>query len=180
MAFFLGIILNELINMMLKCFFKVSRPCRPGDASLLYSKHAMPSSHAQFMGFFAVYMLFFAYSRLKMHNSENFMDNLRKHLIGCSSFGAALLVCFSRVYLYYHTVDQVCAGMAVGGVGGALWFYVVDSLFTPLFAEIVNTKLAEYFLIRDSSEIPDILWFEYIACRAEGWQRQKRVASKSQ
>jgi len=176
--FFLGILLNEALNMALKRYFKEPRPCRPGDESLLYTKHGMPSSHAQFMSFFALYLTFFAYVRLKPHESENFI--VRKHVIAFSAVSSAAFVAISRIYLHYHTLEQVAAGLIVGGVAGMCWFFIAVTFLLPYAGQFVNTKVAEYFLIRDSSSIPDILWFEYTATRSEARQRSKRTSSKSQ
>jgi len=180
MVFFLGILLNEVVNMAVKSYVKAPRPCRPGDEKLLYNKYGMPSSHAQFVGFFAIYMFCFAYIRLKTREAEKFMDNIRRHVIALSAIGAAVLVSCSRIYLYYHTLEQVFIGLIIGAVYGLLWFYVVEKLIMPYSQNLVNTKLAEFFLIRDSSSIPDILWFEYTASRSEARQRNKRAGSKSQ
>ena len=178
MLFFLGILLNEAVNLVIKSYFQVPRPCRPGDNKLLYNKYGMPSSHGQFMSFFAVYMVFFAYIRLKTHESEMFMDNIRKHIIALPSLGAAILVACSRIYLYYHSLEQVFVGLIIGGICGICWFYLVENCFMPCCQCLVNTKLAEYFLIRDSSSIPDILWFEYTSSRDEARKRYKRATSK--
>jgi len=178
MMFFVGMLLNETLNMVLKRYFREARPCRPGDESLLYSKHGMPSSHAQFMGFFALYLIFFAYMRLKPHESEYFI--VRKHVMAFSAFTSAIFVSISRIYLHYHSLEQVGAGLLVGGVAGICWFFIVVTCLMPFAGQFVNTKVAEYFLIRDSSSIPDILWFEYAATRSEARQRNKRTSSKSQ
>jgi len=178
MMFFLGILLNEAVNMVLKRYFQEARPCRPGDEAFLYSKHGMPSSHCQFMSFFAAYLILFAYMRLKPHESENFI--LRKHVIAFSSLLSAVLVSISRIYLHYHTLEQVSVGLIVGGISGIAWYLIVVSFCMPCAHQIVNTKLAEFFLIRDSSSIPDILWFEYTTTRSEARQRNKRTSSKSQ
>lgn len=180
MAFFGGLLLNEILNTALKYSIKALRPCRSGEATHLYTKYGMPSSHAQFMAFFSVYLTLFAYIRLKMHVSENFMDNIRKHFMSSASIVSAVLVFYSRVYLRYHTLEQVLWGAFVGLVAGVLWFYIVLYAISPTFQHIVNTKLAEYFLIRDSSNIPDILWFEYTASRAESRKRIRRTVQKSQ
>lgn len=177
---FLGILLNEMVNMGMKSYFKAPRPCRPGDDKLLYSKFGMPSSHAQFMCFFATYMLCFAYIRLKTRESEKFMDNIRRHVLSLSAVGGAVIVCVSRIYLYYHTLEQVFIGFVIGSICGILWFCVVEKLCMPYSQKLVNTKLGEFFLVRDSSAIPDILWFEYTATRSEVRQRIKRAGSKSQ
>ncbi|XP_065647694.1 dolichyldiphosphatase 1 isoform X2 [Hydra vulgaris] len=180
MVFFGGVLINEILNLTLKHTLKSPRPCQPGDCKLLMTKHGMPSNHAQFMSFFAVYMVLFAYIRMKIHVVEKFTDNLRRHGITLFSIASTVIVCISRVYLRYHTIEQVLVGVVIGLVTGSCWFYLVENFFTPMFCNIVNTKLAEYFLIRDSTNIPDILWFEYTASRTESRQRSKRISQKSQ
>lgn len=180
MAWFLGLLVNEVVNMLLKRMMKSPRPCSVLDSKKLYNKYGMPSSHAQFMGFMAAYAVFFAYIRLKVHVYENFTDNIRQHFISLSSVAVALIVCYSRLYLHYHTVEQVLTGLVVGVISGVVWFYVVEYLFTPHFQTISNTKFAEYFFIRDSTNIPDILWFEYTSSRTEARKRLRRVTQKSQ
>jgi len=178
MMFFVGIILSEAVNLGLKSYLREPRPCRPGDEMLLYSKYGMPSAHCQFMCFFAAYLILFAYIRLKPHESEKFI--IRKHVIAFSSLLAAVLVSISRIYLHYHTLEQVVIGSLIGVIGGIAWFCIVGSFLMPCAQQLVNTKFAEFFLIRDSSSIPDILWFEYTAIRSEARQRNKRTSSKSQ
>lgn len=33
-----------------------------------------------------------------------------------------LTLCVHRIYLGYHTVDQVLAGLAIGYITGSLWY----------------------------------------------------------
>jgi len=181
-AFFIGILSNEALNQLLKYSLKKPRPCRSINhlEHVHHTVYGMPSSHAQFMSFFAVYMSFFAYFRLKQSASENWLNNLRQHFVALSALGSAAIVSFSRIYLYYHTVEQVGAGMLVGCLTGSVWFYLVHVILTPMFPDIVNTKFAEFFLVRDSTNIPDILWFEYTSSRVEARQRQRRSTQKSQ
>ena len=44
-----------------------------------------------------------------------------------------------RLYLHYHSLEQVVIGLIFGIFFGAVWFYVVDNVCTPLFQEIANT-----------------------------------------
>lgn len=57
-AMLLGQLLNEALNMVLKRRLRHPRPSNaPND------EFGMPSSHSQFMGFFAAYVVMFACSR---------------------------------------------------------------------------------------------------------------------
>lgn len=55
-AFFSGIIINEGINFILK---HTIREVRPMKRDSLYTEYGMPSTHAQFMWFFAAYATLF-------------------------------------------------------------------------------------------------------------------------
>ena len=61
MTFFGGILINELVNMMVKHTLAHPRPC--GNHLFSHSGHGMPSDHSQFMAFFAVYSVLFIYVR---------------------------------------------------------------------------------------------------------------------
>jgi dolichyldiphosphatase len=94
-------------------------------------------------------------------------------VIGCTVVTA--LVCYGRVYLLYHTVNQVIVGALVGTVFGVLWFLFVHVILTPyVFPRVVSWKISELLLIRDTSLIPNILFFEYSATRQESRARSRK------
>eukprot|EP00126_Sphaerothecum_destruens_P005411 Sdes_comp18750_c0_seq4m9127 len=74
--FFAGVLLNEILNMILKRYFSQARPNiiknRPN-----YGTYGMPSAHAQFTGYFTCYILCWLYLRVA------FSDNKPKHFISC-------------------------------------------------------------------------------------------------
>ncbi|ETE64015.1 Dolichyldiphosphatase 1, partial [Ophiophagus hannah] len=84
------------------------------------------------------------------------------------------------VYLLYHTWSQVVYGGFVGSFMAALWFLFTQEILTPLFPRIAAWPLSEFFLIRDTSLIPNILWFEYAVSRAEARNRQRKLGTKLQ
>lgn len=93
---------------------------------------------------------------------------------------ATLIVCFSRIYLQYHTWAQVIVGSLLGCVSGTVWFAFIQWL-TPFFPYVVSWKISEFLLIRDTTLIPNILWFEYTATRQETRARSRKLSSmKSQ
>ncbi|KAJ4438063.1 hypothetical protein ANN_14002 [Periplaneta americana] len=59
-TFFFGTTLNEILNLVLKYTFCEARPMQ---RSALYTEYGMPSSHSQFMWFFATYMVYFVFIR---------------------------------------------------------------------------------------------------------------------
>jgi dolichyldiphosphatase len=85
------------------------------------------------------------------------------------------LVCYGRLYLMYHTLSQVIVGSIVGLVTGLVWFVFVHAVLTPyVFPKIVSWRISELLLIRDTSLIPNILFFEYTATRQESRARLRK------
>jgi len=87
-------------------------------------------------------------------------------------------VTYSRVYLGYHTTSQVLWGSSIGLVTAFSWFIIVQHILTPWFPNIATSPLAEFFLLRDTTLIPNLLYFEYKTSRAEAWKRLKRSEGK--
>jgi len=168
-AFLIGQLSNESLNMVLKHVIREPRPMRRVTN---YTEYGMPSSHSQFMGFFAAYTILFALLRLPATRAV--------HKIGLVSLVTvvAALVMYSRVYLRYHSVDQVSSGAVIGAVVGAIWFGVVHVGLTPYFPAIVNWRICEALLIRDTTLIPNILWFEYQRTRTEASIRARKNKTK--
>lgn len=84
----------------------------------------MPSSHAQFVAFFCVYLTLFLLFRHSPHPSDTHTPTTlnERILLALWSILLAATVCASRVYLHYHTVNQVLVGCAVGTVTALAWF----------------------------------------------------------
>jgi dolichyldiphosphatase len=162
-------LINYIANIALKKY--LAEP-RPKVRSVQFEEFGMPSSHSQFMWFCSSYMLLF--SLLRLHNTD-----LLKVLCAMVVVGASTTMSYSRVYLQYHTVSQVVWGGVVGGVGAFLWFLLTQLVFTPLYPWVERWKISEYFMIRDTTSIPNILWFEYVTIRGEVNTRKKATARKN-
>jgi len=177
-AFFSGILINEGINSMLKHTIKQARPM---TRNVQYNEYGMPSSHSQFMWFFAAYAALFLWVRLHHINNNSPSVWMWKTIASCGCVVGAFTVAVSRVYLQYHTVPQVVVGSLFGSVLGVLWFLVTHYLLTPWFPVVASWKLAERLLVRDTTLIPNILWFEYTVARQENRARSRKLVSmKSQ
>lgn len=182
MTFFTGILINELANMTVKHTLAHPRLC--AGHVFPNSTHGMPSDHSQFMAFFAVYSVLFIYFRL-LHFSQSttvwddLIENLWRHMLAIGVALAAVTVAFSRIYLRYHTPHQVGYGFLLGCVLGACWFIFTQTVLTPLFPTITTWPVCEYLMIRDSTLIPSVMWFEYTQSRAEMKKRQRRGSHNS-
>lgn len=140
-----GLLINELLNKILKQLFKHSRP---EATQLLNSQYGMPSSHAQFMFFFAVSVTFMIHIRNK-ERLKNF------------TFFLACWVAFTRVHLAYHTVWQVIVGALFGCMFGCIWTHVIGKKFfePKVIPFLKQFSIFKYF--RDIKLIEDQFEFEY-------------------
>ncbi|XP_023028920.2 dolichyldiphosphatase 1 [Leptinotarsa decemlineata] len=177
-TFFLGTLFSEILNYVLKHTICEARPVHR-DA--IHVEYGMPSSHAQFVWFFATYIIYFVFIKLYHMNNNTIIENLSKFLIISSSLVMAVLVSISRIYLEYHTFWQVLCGAVVGILFATFWFALTYLVLTPLFPQIVSWKISEILLLRDTTLIPNVLWFEYTNTRQEVRARSRKLVSmKSQ
>ncbi|CAL1534310.1 unnamed protein product [Lymnaea stagnalis] len=173
-AFFAGLCISEGINIIIKHIVREPRPVR--GRSNLYTEYGMPSSHSQFMWFFSSYFALFLL--LRLYKNHSIIDDLWKYV--CAGLGVvcAILVSWSRVYLSYHTISQVLLGAFIGSVLGVLWFANVHFLLTPVFPILASSPIGEFLMLRDSTLIPHVLWFEYTCSRSEARSRQRKMSSR--
>ncbi|GCC34530.1 dolichyldiphosphatase 1 isoform X1 [Chiloscyllium punctatum] len=178
-SFLCGLVLNESFNWVIKNVIKEPRPCQGGHSNL-FTEYGMPSSHSQFIWFFSIYSLLFLYLRMHQTNNARCLDLLWRHILSICLLAVAFLVSYSRVYLMYHSWSQVIYGVIAGAIMGAIWFIFTQEVLTPLFPRIASWPVSEFFLIRDTSLIPNILWFEYTVTRSEARNRQRKLGTKMQ
>ncbi|KAG4095995.1 PAP2-domain-containing protein [Neocallimastix lanati (nom. inval.)] len=147
----IGQLLNELFNTIIKHIIKQPRP---ENAAL--TSYGMPSSHSQFMFFFATYCILYMFLKLKMNN------NLWKFLISVGLIIVASTVAYSRYYLSYHSAQQVIVGITLGIFAGACWFFIVDCYIRPhWFRQILEHPISRFFLLQDSENIDNVFVWEY-------------------
>lgn len=169
-----GIILNEALNFCLKHYIAEARPKR---REVEWNVYGMPSSHSQFMWFVTIYLILFVSFRL--HHLKHCGEMICKLFWCLSSLCLSLLVCYSRVYHEYHTQSQVLWGGVAGGGAALLWFFITQTVLTPLYPWVASWRISEWFLIRDCTPIPNILWFEYYHTRGEANSRKKAQSRKN-
>ncbi|XP_063792554.1 dolichyldiphosphatase 1 [Pseudophryne corroboree] len=178
-SFLGGLVMNEGLNWLIKNIVREPRPCE-GTHTTVTTEYGLPSSHSQFMWFFSVYSFLFLYLRMHQTNNARFLDLLWRHVLSLCLLTAACLVSYSRVYLLYHSWSQVTYGAVAGSILAVAWFAVTQEILTPLFPRIAAWPISEFFLIRDTSLIPNILWFEYTVTRSEARSRQRKLGTKLQ
>lgn len=160
MFFALGLLISHIISDTIKLFVKEARPTTCIMLEMCDS-HGWPSSHSQYMFFFAIYFTLSTYKRYGII--------LRRQMwvVGIVVWPLAFLTMYSRVYLGYHTVGQVCAGASLGFFLGGVWFWMVNSTIkNKVFPIIEESSIGRLFYIKDTSHISNLLEFEYENARA--------------
>lgn len=175
--FFVGALLNEAINLIMK---KIIAEPRPLLRKSLYTEYGMPSSHSQMMWFFSSYSILFLIFRLR-HINSSVLELIWKVVVAMALVAAAIVVSYSRVYLLYHSWSQVMWGAVIGLALGTCWFTLTHLVLTPFFPIVASWRISERLMIRDTSLIPNIMWFEYTHARTENRTRSRKLTSmKSQ
>ena len=120
----------------------------------------MPSAHAQFMAFYATYLIawMFRVSHFSFH---------KKILRSLGLLCLSSIVAYSRVYLFYHTPLQVAAGAGIGVVLGVFWLEVVTLVRALGIVDLLlNTPPARFFYIKDTAaEKASFVRDEYVEWR---------------
>ena len=166
-----GQLANEVANKILKRVFRQSRPLIL-DGFELGPGYGMPSAHSQFVGFLTTYVGLRLWLRW-----ENPRVTMRyKVLYTGIVAGFSLAVCCSRVYLGYHSWEQVIVGASLGLFNGAAFFGVVGLLRELGILEwILTWPVLEWFYVKDScNRCPVTLYQEHLNYRAR-LERAKRT-----
>ncbi|KAL2871353.1 phosphatase PAP2 family protein [Aspergillus lucknowensis] len=147
----------EALNFALKRIIKEERP-----KQMFGKGYGMPSSHAQFVAFFAVYMglfLLFRHSPNPVNQGQIF-----RVVVSLGIALGATAVAVSRIYLTYHTTRQVLAGGAVGLLFAIAWF-----LFTAVLRSYGWVEWGLDYSIARFLRLRDLVVSEDLA--EAGWQR---------
>ncbi|XP_009789943.1 lipid phosphate phosphatase gamma [Nicotiana tabacum] len=157
--FAIGLLISQFINEIIKKSFQQARP---ETCALLEvcDSHGWPSSHSQYMFFFAVYITLLTYRKLGL------ICRNQLWVVLLLVWPMAILTLYSRVYLGYHTVAQVFAGATLGAVLGGGWFWIVNNVLSGFFPVIEESAFGRFFYVKDTSHLPNVLKFEYENARA--------------
>ncbi|KAI8822687.1 phosphatidic acid phosphatase type 2/haloperoxidase [Fimicolochytrium jonesii] len=157
---FVGQLVNEGVNFVAK---KIVRQARPTE--YLGKGYGMPSSHSQFVAYFAFYITIYAFTRF------TFQSRAWKPLITIAAMSMAGLVAYSRIHLTYHTPPQVLVGLTCGALFAGLWFAFCNWVLAP--AIDLDSSVARWLLLRDTRDVPNVLVFEYETYRQYHAQKEK-------
>lgn len=121
------ILLGQTINLVLnKVLKKVIAQPRPEGCDL--KDWGMPSNHSQFVAYAcATFSLLLARHMIKSRLLVR--RPIFRVLFISAAIVLCLCVCTSRVYLKYHTIEQVVVGALVGACAGWVWTHVMSNKF---------------------------------------------------
>jgi dolichyldiphosphatase len=156
----------EAANWLMKRYIKEERPKQ------MYGKgYGMPSSHAQFVCFFSIYLALFLLLRHQPHPTQTYTPSplVERVLLSLVALGSAAAVAASRVYLNYHTPKQVLVGCSAGAVLAVAWFVATTWLRrVGWLAWGLETKLARALRMRDlvtEEDLADAGWSRWNGLR---------------
>ena len=158
------------------------------QAEMLGKGYGMPSSHAQFLSFFALYLALWLALRHKPRSEppsrarapfgtpagssppEFPIPTFLLHGATAALFLLlATAVAASRVYLSYHTPRQVLVGSAAGAVAAAGWFAVTAWARREGWVEwVLEWKVSRWVRLREGGGEEDIR-----ECGGRWWDRRR-------
>jgi dolichyldiphosphatase len=153
-----GLVLEEAVARALKHILKHPRPSTCSMLHLCHS-HGMPSSHTSMV--FA-YLAVSCCIALQLRKQRGTVSKLLAAVEQLALAAAAVGVGCSRVYLGYHSVDQVLAGAALGSVFGIAWFGVLCAL-APLYGVLADWLLLQQLGVKDTWGVGEPLAAEQVA-----------------
>ncbi|XP_065175589.1 dolichyldiphosphatase 1-like [Sycon ciliatum] len=135
-----GLVLCVAVNLVLKNVFKQPRPY----VHTHLKTYGMPSDHSQYMGFLATYVTGLICTRCRPLRSRLMLFSYGSAVVGVWTL--ALLVCCCRVYLQYHSPEQVIVGCCVGSGLALVWLSIVLNVLEPYFSTIASWPLLNLIL----------------------------------
>ena len=71
-------------------------------------------------------------------NNKTSLETVWRGVLTTVCLLAASIVTYSRIYLQYHTWNQVLTGIVVGFIFASIWFAATFVVFTPLYPTIAS------------------------------------------
>ncbi|KAF8943756.1 hypothetical protein BGZ47_005080 [Haplosporangium gracile] len=147
-----GQLLNECVNFVLKRLVKQARP-----TEYLGDGYGMPSSHSQFMAYFATYMI------ILMYRNGASSRAVSPHVVTALVLIWSILVVYSRVHLYYHTWQQVVAGTICGCLFAAGYYFFVSRFLRSRGMQnwMLDNPFGQWAHIVDREQIDNVYEWEW-------------------
>lgn len=156
----------EALNLILKRTIKEHRP-----ATHQGKGYGMPSSHAQFLSFWATSLSLFLLLRHRPRGPHAWSPRHRACL-SLVALSLAALTAWSRAYLGYHSPRQVVVGCLAGGVFALFWFRLTSWVRCSGVLEwALGCRVARALRVRDLVVYEDL-------CQA-GWEKWERARAKN-
>lgn len=153
-----GLLLEEGIARALKHLLKHPRPATCDMLQLCHS-HGMPSSHTSMM--FA-YLAITSCIALQLWRRRGTVTRLMAAAEQLAVAAAAVGVGASRIYLGYHSSEQVLAGALLGCMFGVVWFCVMR-LLEPEYDMLSRWQLLRQLGVKDTWGVGEPLAVEAAA-----------------
>ncbi|KAF8868536.1 hypothetical protein CPB84DRAFT_1695971, partial [Gymnopilus junonius] len=116
-----GQFLGELLNWIIKRAIKQERPLGNG--------YGFPSSHSQYMAYFASFLMCHLYLRHRFASTGfGFLDFMWRMTVYTGLLVWTGLVAYSRHYLGYHDWYQISWGLAIGTLLGISVYVVAEAI----------------------------------------------------
>ena len=143
-AFFLliGLISTSAFSTILKKIWNQPRPADHLHATSvpLSETEGMPSNHAAFVTFAAIFALLYAYRQCKnTEGNSRIVKRIKQWLLAGVLTLVATGCSYSRVHLGYHTPNQVYVGNVVGGCLGVLFYILYEARYICNWAYRLET-----------------------------------------
>jgi len=171
----------EAFNFVVKRLVREGRP--PGSVG---NGYGFPSSHSQYMGYFATFLILHLHFKHKFEPSgSRIVNQASQASVYMAIIAWAITVAYSRHHLSYHSVSQILWGASIG-ISFGLSFYTLteliptqrpNSLLGKARAFLLMNPLSTWLRIRDGWAVwPD----SGIEDQWQLWQREwsKRAKTK--
>ncbi|KAI0339603.1 PAP2-domain-containing protein [Trametopsis cervina] len=148
-----GQLLCEAFNYVLKHLIREERPNES-----LGPGYGFPSSHSQWMGYFAAFLIcHFAFRHRFASTGSWLLDRARAVIVYSIIVTWAGAVAYSRYHLTYHSARQVLWGVGIGVVFGVAYYTTVElipfwfpnSILGSLRSVLVGNPLSAWLRVRD-------------------------------
>ncbi|KAJ7043742.1 hypothetical protein C8F04DRAFT_1073156 [Mycena alexandri] len=173
-----GQLAGEVLNLVLKHWIKQDRPSYSAA-----NGYGFPSSHSQYMGYFASFLMMHLYFRHRFASTGyRILDFAWRIALYAALAAWAFVVAYSRFYLRYHSMAQILWGFGIGVALGVSFYTVCEllprqrpqSIFGLLKSCLVENPVSTWLQIRDGWDV----WAdggreaEWLRWRAE-WDRRQ-------